>query len=520
MFRPEPPQGFSRGQEQVIIGRPTIPLFAPPQGFGGEGLPALNPIETIFPPIGDTDYQNYKFYQVNPGEIPTPIVDGVWEITDSVGPGTFQEASGFDVRAFDDMGTPLEYEVVSVNVTSGDLIIKVKLPILDDLRFIQLTFGNPLATDDSVTVSGTVNILSTHKTPLLTKDIPNLLSVHENWFDSTYKSRIPLTINDSQVPSAQTNFVMLINSTFPELIGLPINEIKFAGINRIQLDYEIQNFDSITGELIAWVRKPSVFDGDITYLYYDNPSSTDEQNPNAVWSDDITAYHLDKFVSGADGIKDLTANAIDGTTNNMDITNEVPGKIGNALNFDGTSESIELKISSILNSLTNDYIVSCWTKQPSGPAGTDRIMGNRVGSGFGFTGIMSATQIAFTTLGVLDYRLTVPTITFNVFHHVVIHLKSNNDTDFYFNGVFEGTVTGSSPTLAGIDEYHIGSIDGGTGNPFELYTGTIEMLEVTDTIPANVADKVKTQHNNQNAPETFYNISTKEELEIIVESTI
>lgn len=42
MFRPDPPQGFSTEQEQVIIGRPPIPLFGVPQGIG------------VAPPIGDS----------------------------------------------------------------------------------------------------------------------------------------------------------------------------------------------------------------------------------------------------------------------------------------------------------------------------------------------------------------------------------------------------------------------------------------------------------------------------------
>lgn len=31
-WMPSPPQGFSREQELIIIGRPPIPQFAPPQG--------------------------------------------------------------------------------------------------------------------------------------------------------------------------------------------------------------------------------------------------------------------------------------------------------------------------------------------------------------------------------------------------------------------------------------------------------------------------------------------------------
>jgi len=59
-----------------------------------------DPILAIYPPLGDIDYSRYKFYQVNKGEFTEAQTDFIWEITDSVGPGVFQEASGFDIRPF------------------------------------------------------------------------------------------------------------------------------------------------------------------------------------------------------------------------------------------------------------------------------------------------------------------------------------------------------------------------------------------------------------------------------------
>ena len=104
MWHPDPPQGFSSEQGQVIIGRPLIPLIGAPQGIGGTPSPDRPSLLAVFPPLGDIDYDNYKFYQINIGEIPTPSGDVILEITDSVGPGIFQEASGFDIRAFAGIG--------------------------------------------------------------------------------------------------------------------------------------------------------------------------------------------------------------------------------------------------------------------------------------------------------------------------------------------------------------------------------------------------------------------------------
>jgi len=95
----------------------------------------------------------------------------------------------------------------------------------------------------------------------------------DNWFNAQFLQRIPLTINSGQVPSTQTNFPLLINDTYPDLIGQVEAELRFAGIDEIQLEYEIEEFDNLTGKLIAWVKKPTVSDGDFVAIYFDNRSS-------------------------------------------------------------------------------------------------------------------------------------------------------------------------------------------------------------------------------------------------------
>ena len=88
------------------------------------------------------------------------------------------------------------------------------------------------------------------------------------WLNAEFQQRIPLTINAGQVPSTQTDFPLLINDTYPELMGEVEAELRFAGSDNIQLEYEIEKFDSITGELVVWIKKDTVSDGDIIYIYF------------------------------------------------------------------------------------------------------------------------------------------------------------------------------------------------------------------------------------------------------------
>jgi len=99
-----------------------------------------------------------------------------------------------------------------------------------------------------------------------------------NWFNARWQQRISATINADQVPSTQTDFPVLIDETFPELIGSSISQLRFASTDDIQLEYEIELFDTYTGKLIAWTKKPLVDNGDIIYIYYDNLTTSFSQS--------------------------------------------------------------------------------------------------------------------------------------------------------------------------------------------------------------------------------------------------
>lgn len=96
-----------------------------PQGFATAPAVAIDPLLAIYPPLGDTDYTNYKFYQVNNGEFDTPQTDFIWEITDTVGPGVFQEASGFDIRPFLNNERDLAQARVTGNTFDPEFLLNV-----------------------------------------------------------------------------------------------------------------------------------------------------------------------------------------------------------------------------------------------------------------------------------------------------------------------------------------------------------------------------------------------------------
>ena len=282
-----------------------------------------------------------------------------------------------------------------------------------------------------------------------------------DWFNTLWKKRIPTTVNTSQVPSTQTNFPLLINSIFPELIGATLDELRFAGVDKVQLGYEIQKFDSITGELIAWVRKPTISDNDITYIYYDNPAVVDEQDPASVWNINYKAvYH------GQNDGKDSTFNPQQLTQFGTAQT-PVPGKIGNGMNYGGTVSDYSIRnpfdgFPSI--AITAEY----WIKTLG--AG-DGMVSYAVG-GFGFddhflTATQENLQVFLQNVGVN----VLVNFSDGLFHHIVVTWRSS-DGQFitYVDGVsifsvisqIGATFTANGSLVLGQDQDNVGGGFDGT----------------------------------------------------------
>jgi hypothetical protein len=113
-----------------------------------------------------------------------------------------------------------------------------------------------------------------------------------------------------------------------------------------KLDHEIEKYDHTTGQLIAWVRIPtlsSTTDTEI-YMYYGSPlCDTNRQNPTGVWNSNyMMVQHL----------KESSGTLYDSTNNNNDGTPVSPvfnssGKIDGAYDFHPSKDSYdEISVSS------------------------------------------------------------------------------------------------------------------------------------------------------------------------------
>ena len=329
------------------------------------------------------------------------------------------------------------------------------------------------------------------------------------WFDSNFRRRIPITINTAQVPSAQNDFPLLINSTFSELVGNTQEngeDIRIVLPDNTELKYEIQDYDDSNGELILWSKVPTIDNGTLVYLYFDNPTATDNQDPDNVWDDGSNTFravwHMNQNPS--------TTNLVDSTLNNNTGVPKatpflVPGKIGSAIGFTGAPQIDSFDIDDNDTLDIGTFTFSAWVKAPDNSQANPMIFSrdNSGSDSFQFrknttTGLLqlivfkASDGLPVSVIGTTD-------IGDNAFHYVVGTLDGT-DMKVYVDGDFEASLTINDTMQIATAGIRI-ALRANNTNPWE---GTIDELRAA--IGARDADWIKTEFNNQNDPSTFYNI--------------
>jgi hypothetical protein len=239
---------------------------------------------------------------------------------------------------------------------------------------------------DEVRVSNVARSADWIKTSYNNQNSPSTFySVVNNCPDTTppiaeFSCSIPLTIDSSKVSGTSdlTDFPVLITLTNTSLkntanCGYVQNgngyDIIFSDSTQtIQLDHEIEKYDSAAGELVAWVKVPtlSVTVDTVINLHFGHSSVCGPlENPTGVWDSNYAAvWHLAEDPSGAapQGL-DSTSNDNDGTSNgSMTTADLVDGKIGKGIDFDGTNDWIEMPNSTSLDITGNQITLSAWVK--------------------------------------------------------------------------------------------------------------------------------------------------------------
>lgn len=303
-----------------------------------------------------------------------------------------------------------------------------------------------------------------------------------------------IVINHTKVPdSDQVNFPLLVSITDPTLKSTSNggHVTNSAGDDIIftsdpegltKLDYELEKYDSTTGQIIAWVRIPSLSHSVDTTLYmlYGNSSvSASQQNPNGVWASNFVAvWHLPNGTTLS--ATDSTANGNTGTPGSG--AGATVGEVDGAASLDGTANAdIALPSSSSAWNFANDVTVSAWIKTTDNGKG---IFGLQNSNPLVYLEVGSTTAGGSANKAVAYFRtdngsvlVASGSITVNdgSWHLIDAVRNTGSSIQIYVDGVLDTTTsyTDSGPIDASGDAANLGGFGGvynSSGSLDEVWT--------------------------------------------------
>src|SRR5712692_7888135 len=193
----------------------------------------------------------------------------------------------------------------------------------------------------------------------------------QGWYDTNWAYRKKLSIDQTKVGATgapHANFPVLVGRTDTDLQSKAQstgNDILFTSSDgTTKLSHEIEKFVSSTGELVAWVKVPSVSStaGTVLFMYYGNASAANQQDVVNTWDANFKAvWHLSQDPGGTGAqMKDSTVNANHGTAaGSMTSANKVAGKVGDGTNFNGVANQINLSGFSVI---TAPWMLEFWIR--------------------------------------------------------------------------------------------------------------------------------------------------------------
>lgn len=298
-------------------------------------------------------------------------------------------------------------------------------------------------------------------------------------------------------------------------------DIAFVGADDRQLDHQVESYKGTTGELIVWVKLPVLYhdlDTELKILAGNSQVQTNMSTQN-VWSSDYDlVYHMNNNPGNSITI-DAAQNNNAHPFGNMNSQDQVNGKIGPAVDFDGSNDymAIEnehfntaggiqaLTVSAWVNTTYNH---SAWNSNWS-------IIDFDRSENFNFF-VHGQGKIAFCTrgqnAGIDDFYGGQSGQINDGKWHFVVGVYDGNNKYLYIDGVLVNTATdphNGNKIGSGVNRY--GFLGDGSESPSYnstrneiCYDGMMDEVRLMHV--SRSSGWVATEFNNQTSPETFYTL--------------
>jgi hypothetical protein len=328
-------------------------------------------------------------------------------------------------------------------------------------------------------------------------------------FDEGWQYRKGITIDHKQVDGDLTSFPVLISITDGDLRDKAQSDgddILFMdgpdAANRLY--HEIEYFDGGSGELVAWVNIPLLFSGMDTdlYIYYDNPSCSNQQFPEKVWYNNyIMVQHMYNYA----GITyDSTIYDNDGLIHEAI---ETTGISSNALEFSGSSNSyVDCGDNQVLN-LVNAMTISVWVN-PDVQKLQDIVFRSTSHPYNGYTLELQETSISLVSYLGMSQGKALYTIPVDTWSHIAVSRPNNGEYKIYVNGVDVTSWSSTNSPASADTPLYIGSSHNTRGWEGRDFDGIIDEVRISSIEFSS--SWITTSYNTINDPSSFFDIGPEE----------
>jgi len=207
-------------------------------------------------------------------------------------------------------------------------------------------------------------------------------ATYSDWFNSSWKHRRPISLNNTQNPNQLTDFQIPITFDSASLIGegkmrTDCGDLRFTDINGSSLSYWIQSGIN-TENTLVWVKVPLIPANSLTtiYMYYGNPSATTEGNGSATFEFFDDFENLDKW--NKHGSLSTTLIAENRTVVKITSNSRNPQGIYTKDFFNVTNRVIELELKGFGGSDLDAavYIDTSWSNNYYGSSNLNHFIGD------------------------------------------------------------------------------------------------------------------------------------------------
>ncbi len=407
--------------------------------------------------------------------------------------------------------------------------------------FLIGTYGDETGTGGIktiLTLKGSLDQIRYYNRALSASEILEIFNTESPWYNSAWAYRTRITIDRTKVASSTgtllANFPVLISTTsamFKDTsnsghVGQADGgDIVFTSADGItKLDHEIESYTPASGNLITWVEVPSVATTTNTdiYMYYGNASVANQWNASGTWDSNYKGvWHLSD--AGNSTSTDSTSNGNNGTNNGVTATSS--GQINGGSYFNGAGY-INIPSNSNLNAGNSGttLTVSAWVNPTT--AGTDQTIASKwdyntqaswgfqtgAGGEGGASNLQTYIPSTVTDIGdkkvwTTDNGLSSGSWQYVLFVYDGSQTGNTNRVKIYINGNLKSEASGGtvpSSASGGSASVKIGKFG---GNLTRYFSGSIDEVHISSV--ARSADWIKTEYNNQSAPNTFYTIGSE-----------